>query len=224
MKAIIFTLLIVSVFADIPNKYDYRVAHPECPHKIVNQGASGSVVPLVATQVLSDRICLASKKSIDLSPTYVSACCFDCGHYLSSAFSFLQTNGTVTTTCAGRSLQCLTKCVDGSIPMFYKVKSFEHDNTIPLIQKEIYENGPVTATFTVYQDFMTYTGGIYVHRSGVLVGGHAAVILGWGYQGTTNFWICANTWGPNWGENGYFRMAFNTIDLEREVYSLVPAM
>jgi len=222
MRVIIFTLLIFSVFADIPNKYDYRTAHPECPHKIVNQGGAGSVVPLVTSQILSDRMCLATKQSVDLSANYISSCCFDCGHRLSSAFTFLQTNGTVTSTCSGRSLNCITKCVDGSTPKFYKAKSFEHDSTIPVIQKEIYDNGPVTATFTVYQDFMTYTGGIYVHRTGSLYGEHAAVILGWGYQGPTNYWICANTWGPNWGENGYFRIAFNTIDLEQEVFSVVP--
>jgi len=42
------------------------------------------------------------------------------------------------------------------------------------IQKEIMESGPVSAAFTVYQDFLTYSGeGVYQHVTGAPLGGHA---------------------------------------------------
>lgn len=44
-------------------------------------------------------------------------------------------------------------------------------------------NGPVEASFTVYEDFLSYTSGVYVHTSGAAVGGHAIKILGWGVSG-----------------------------------------
>jgi len=53
---------------------------------------------------------------------------------------------------------------------------------------------------------MSYKSGVYSHRSGYLEGGHAVKLLGWGTQGGLNYWLCANSWGPSWGENGYFKM------------------
>ena len=74
------------------------------------------------------------------------------------------------------------------------------------IKIEILANGPVETGFTVYADFFNYTGGIYQHLSGAAEGGHAVKIVGWGVEGTKHFWIVANSWGPYWGEEGYFRI------------------
>ncbi|XP_077343940.1 tubulointerstitial nephritis antigen [Lithobates pipiens] len=84
------------------------------------------------------------------------------------------------------------------------------------IMKEIFENGPVQAVMTVYEDFFLYKSGIYRY-SGLdketsdrhLKGTHAVKIIGWGAQGNSEkdkFWIIANSWGNSWGENGYFRI------------------
>ncbi len=75
---------------------------------------------------------------------------------------------------------------------------------VAAIQTEIMTNGPVEAAFTVYQDFITYTSGVYKHVSGSEVGGHAVKILGWGVDSGTNYWLVANSWNPYWGNNGYF--------------------
>ncbi len=61
--------------------------------------------------------------------------------------------------------------------------------------------------FEVYHDFFNYKQGVYHHVSGDLAGGHAVKILGWGKdEEGTDFWICANSWGPGWGEEGFFRI------------------
>jgi len=80
-------------------------------------------------------------------------------------------------------------------------------------------------SFTVYSDFMNYAGGIYVHTKGYVEGGHAIKVLGWGYDDATklNYWICANSWGPAWGEAGYFRIAFGECGIDSAVYGCLPA-
>lgn len=40
--------------------------------------------------------------------------------------------------------------------------------------------------------------------TGSYVTGHAVRIIGWG----DGYWICANSFGKDWGENGFFRIAF----------------
>jgi cathepsin B len=43
-------------------------------------------------------------------------------------------------------------------------------------------NGPVTAAFTVYEDFVSYKSGIYKHTTGSALGGHAVKIIGYGTE------------------------------------------
>jgi len=73
------------------------------------------------------------------------------------------------------------------------------------IMAEIYKNGPVEASFDVYADFLTYKSGVYVHKPGnPFLGGHAIKVLGWGTLSGTPYWLCANSWNPDWGMNGFF--------------------
>jgi len=74
------------------------------------------------------------------------------------------------------------------------------------IQTEIMTNGPVEVAFTVYEDFLTYKSGVYQYQSGQELGGHAVKMLGWGMwtDGKTPYWIIANSWNSDWGNQGYF--------------------
>ncbi|KHJ99399.1 papain family cysteine protease [Oesophagostomum dentatum] len=75
-----------------------------------------------------------------------------------------------------------------------------------VIQREIMKNGPVIASFKVYKDFLYYKSGIYVHTNGTEQGGHAVKMLGWGVENNVKYWLLANSWNTDWGENGYFRI------------------
>lgn len=45
--------------------------------------------------------------------------------------------------------------------------------------------------FTIYQDFMYYSTGIYTATTTTILGRHAVKLLGWGTDATEGlFWIC----------------------------------
>ena len=46
------------------------------------------------------------------------------------------------------------------------------------IMQEIYETDQVEASFTAYEDFLTYKYGIYQHVTGSAQGGHAIKMIG----------------------------------------------
>lgn len=40
------------------------------------------------------------------------------------------------------------------------------------------------------------------------IGGHCVAITGYDFTGRTPFFVCDNSWGPSWGDNGRFRMNY----------------
>ncbi|XP_056597162.1 tubulointerstitial nephritis antigen-like [Triplophysa dalaica] len=99
------------------------------------------------------------------------------------------------------------------------------------IMKEIMDNGPVQAIMEVHEDFFVYKSGIYKHtdvnnykpQQNRKHATHSVRITGWGEErdnnGRTNkYWIAANSWGKNWGEDGYFRIARGENECEIETF------
>lgn len=74
----------------------------------------------------------------------------------------------------------------------FGAKSYSVKRDESHIMQELFDNGPVEAAFTVYEDFVNYKSGVYQHVSGKALGGHAIRILGWGVENETKYWLVAN--------------------------------
>ncbi|MEQ2216980.1 hypothetical protein XENOCAPTIV_028057, partial [Xenoophorus captivus] len=92
------------------------------------------------------------------------------------------------------------------------------------IQSEIYKNGPVEGAFTVYEDFPSYKSGVYKHVTGSALGGHAIKVLGWGEENGVPYWLCANSWNTDWGDNGFFKILRGSdhCGIESEMVAGIP--
>ena len=56
-------------------------------------------------------------------------------------------------------------------------------------------------------DLFSYSSGVYSpSASATLIGRHAVSLVGWGTDNGVPYWICQNSWGPSWGEQGFFRI------------------
>jgi hypothetical protein len=81
----------------------------------------------------------------------------------------------------------------------------------------IWSTSPVIACFHVYEDFFHYKSGVYTHTVGGFAGDHCIAIIG--YEG--GGWICKNSWGPGWGENGFCRIGFGRCGIDTwETYGI----
>jgi len=80
------------------------------------------------------------------------------------------------------------------------------------IRAELVKNGPVVMSFEPKEDFMYYKDGIYksgpnkIHQEWEQVD-HAVLLIGYGVEKEQAYWTLQNSWGDDWGEDGYFRMA-----------------
>jgi len=81
---------------------------------------------------------------------------------------------------------------------------------------ELYHGGPISAGLEPSSDFMYYDSGIYrstnknatawSERTEWQQVDHAVLLVGWGEENGQKYWLLQNSWGTDWGENGYFRM------------------
>lgn len=75
---------------------------------------------------------------------------------------------------------------------------------------------PLIGSMQVYTDFYNYTGGVYEKSPGATSeGGHCIALIG--YDSVNQYWICKNSWGTDWGEDGYFKIKFNEVDVGKWV-------
>lgn len=91
----------------------------------------------------------------------------------------------------------------------------KHNGSELYIRSDIYKFGPVSTAMILYDDFYTsfdpVRGGIYKwDGKSKKISGHAVIIDGWGEQNGILFWWVRNSWGKQWGINGYFKIVRGT--------------
>ena len=90
------------------------------------------------------------------------------------------------------------------------------------MREEIKARGPIEASMLLYQDFHYYRSGVYRHIvSRKSAFGHAIKIIGWGVEKGIPYWLCVNSWGPKWGDDGFFKILRGRNECDIESRSLV---
>ena len=106
--------------------------------------------------------------------------------------------------------QCVENCNDGNQANYaydiIKGSSVYSISGEKNIIQDIYDNGSVEASFTIYEDFVTYSNGIYQHITGSSLGGHDVKIIVWEIENNVKNWLCVYSWNNEWGDKGFFKI------------------
>lgn len=214
--------------AAVPTAFDSRTKWQGCVGPILDQGHCGSCWAFGAVESLSDRFCIQSKGAINISLSEQMLVSCDTtdggcdGGQPINAWQYLEKFGTVTSACYPYDMgschhpgcsewntpTCNTTCQNGDSFTKYEYfadSAYAISSKVVDIQTEIITNGPVEVSFAVYEDFATYTSGVYIHTNGSLLGYHAVKNIGWGVDSAgVDYWIIQNSWNPTWGMQGFF--------------------
>ena len=225
---------------EIPESYDFREANKMCKLPITDQNkkCAGSYA-ITTASTLSERTCLENPdgKLNSLSAQELLSCdtankgCR--GGYVNNALEYTVMRGLVSEECLPYKGTFDAKCSDMCAePIKTRPDSFcvlfgEND-----IKREIIKNGPVISNMEVYTDFLTYKSGVYSKDEDVpkFSGSHSIKIIGWGVEDGSEeepnkgnkYWIIENSWGEDWGINGYAKISANqNLFFEQYAYSVL---
>jgi len=228
----------------LPKTFDWRAQWPHCVTPVLDQGQCGSCWAFAATESLSDRFCIATGKPTVLSPMYALECEFGhlgcwSGSMSQFAWHFLVHKGCSLLSCTAYHADnytkdgCETRCDDGSALKLYYAANYSHVGSVLFPSRHVQTimeallEGPLDASFMVYEDFYNYAAGqVYEHKTGKFVGGHSVKLVGWGTQNTTDYWLVQNSWGGSWGDAGFFmiKRGVDECFFESQIYAGWPRL
>ena len=228
-----------------PQNYNF-IEETNATVNIKDQASCGCCWSHAATTALAYRYHTKGVE-VDLSPQdglscYIKDC--DVGNNLIDPELNLIKNGTVTEGCLpfssidGKTIEpCPTSCKDGSkyekyyAKNAYMTQDYYTEDTfyeiVTLIIDELIENGPIVSGIIVYDDFMDLCKNPQKCHDTVYrydgtsqnPGGHAVVIVGYGYLKGQFYWLIQNSWGEKACDKGFVKIEFGQIRVESVAFA-----
>jgi len=201
---------------DVPDALDWRESG--IVNAVKNQGQCGSCWAFSSIQCIEGIYAKNKGQLYSLSEQNLVDCdktCAGCNgglmdnaykHVIANQGGFFNLEADYPYT--GKDGQCKFDASKGyaQIKADYQVTADE--NSLKVASAEI---GPIAIAIDAsHISFQLYSKGIYnplICSSKNL--DHAVGLVGYGTEGSKDFWIVRNSWGPSWGEKGYIRMIRN---------------
>ncbi|MFZ0928018.1 MAG: C1 family peptidase [Syntrophobacteraceae bacterium] len=217
----------------LPASLDFRSPNSEaclnstgCVSAIRNQETCNDCWAFADTAALESYVLInnlsISAGSLHLSEETLLSCAGagDCngGGNQGKAADFIQNTGLPSAACfpyANAVENCSNACQDWQNETF-KITSWLWvtgsgftNPTVDELKNALYSYGPLVTSMNLCADFTFYTSGVYSYTSGTCGGTHAIEIIGW--DDTEQAFLCKNSWGTNWGEQGFFWIAYSQL-------------
>jgi len=219
----------------LPKEFDWSNASgSDFLEPVMDQADCGSCYAASSVRMLTSRHKIKMNNT-DLLPWSISfpLHCSEYNQGCKGGYGFLLSKwssdvGLLPATCMRYNTQgsCKLECnLDSLEGKRYRVGnhryvgSFYGKANAKLIQEELYRNGPLAVGLEPDDDFMFYSEGIYKSskKRDPKTNGmapleweqvdHGVLLVGWGEEDGQPYWRIQNSWGPDWGEDGFFRIA-----------------
>ncbi|KAL0217268.1 hypothetical protein RCL1_007849 [Eukaryota sp. TZLM3-RCL] len=207
----------------LPASYDVRTVVDDCPsYEILDQQQCGSCYAFAAVNVLGDYLCLRNEARVTLSPQHIVSCSDNLGCEGGTApmtMDFIKKQGVVVESdfpyVSGQADFGVPTCPNLSGKTHYKAPDTGILAGLPDMEERmmrmLVERGTLFGMYIIFSDFIDYSSGIYKQtvpdNKDTNMGGHAVAIRGYGEEDGQKYWLVANSWGPTWGMEGYFKIA-----------------
>ena len=206
--------------ASPPSRIDWREAGIVSPVK--NQGHCGSCWTFSTTGALEAHwkkatgnwVSLSEQQLLDCAGNYDNHGCN--GGLPSHAFEYILENGGIAsekaypylaTSAEDRACKFRKWRAAAKVKGVVNITQFDENELVAAVGTV----GPVSVAFQVASDFRSYAAGVYsstVCQNQPKDVNHAVLAVGYDVDPATNmkYWIIKNSWGENWGLQGYFHM------------------
>lgn len=204
--------------AVLPSSYDMR-SYGWLP-PVRDQGNCGSCWAFAVVGVLESAILRVDGVTADLSEQWLVSCNqsgYDCGGGWFDAHDY---HAWRTDPCGGYGAVMESACpylagdTGCGCPYDhpYRIQTWNYiaagaDGipSVDSIKQAILTYGAVSAGVYANDAFVAYTGGVFNNNDDRNIN-HAVLLVGW--NDAEQAWIARNSWGANWGENGYMRIRY----------------
>lgn len=209
----------------LPTQFDWRNKNgASYITPVKDQGSCGACWAFASTAALESRLLMkfnmpgADKDLAEqLLVSFANPGADNCdGGYIEDAAAFLKSTGVALESCdpyRGSDGSKNAACSDWQNNA-YKLTDWEKvlwatQGTPDQLKAAIFNYGPIVVSMWAYSDFFSYGSGIYKKIAGGNQGGHAVTVIGW--DDASQCFIAKNSWGTDWGEAGYCRIAYSEM-------------
>ncbi|XP_010426325.1 PREDICTED: KDEL-tailed cysteine endopeptidase CEP3 [Camelina sativa] len=197
----------------VPSSVDWR--EKGAVTKVKNQQDCGSCWAFSTVAAVEGINKIRTNKLVSLSEQELVDCDTEenqgcAGGLMEPAFEFIKNNGGIKTEetypyDSNDVELCRAKYVDGET---VTIDGHEHvaDNDEEALLKAVAHQPVSVAIDAGSSDFQLYSEGVFTGECGTQLN-HGVAIVGYGEtKNGTKYWIVRNSWGPEWGEEGYVRI------------------
>ncbi len=158
----------------------------------------------------------------------------DDGTFLRAAAHQLKTLGTfeekyfpytedmeyITGSKASPLLEHYTMASNNRLSGFYRAEALNPEQYLNELEIAIRSDHPVVFGTDVNRDFLSYGGGGHIigPPKDDIVGGHAMIITGVGFDGDKRWWMLRNSWSSGWGDDGHCKVNDDYVLEFRDVW------
>ena len=191
---------------------------------IKDQAACGSCVSFCTVATTESMASIELGQTLDLAEADLHFCSdhgANCGGWWpSDAYNTLKTRGVPDEACfpypSAFNSSGGPTCIVGPDRDARAVRITDSQTLASAVERKNWLSnvGPCSAVLHVFQDFFSYGGGVYKHVMGTDAGLHCVEVIG--YSDAEQCWICKNSWGAGWGDNGFFKIAYGEAGIDSE--------